>query len=141
MSGCVCVCLCLRKTETSLSKIVSLLISSSSSLASDPALAILQKKVKPNRLIIEDAVNDDNSVVSLSQVRGLRLKKSSNCLLPAAAAAKESLRRCSVHVFSSSFVLTLPPLCLSCTDRPRWTSWTCSAVTLCCSRAAASRRR
>merc|ERR1712158_88309 len=30
------------------------------------ATAILNKKAKPNRLIVEDAVNDDNSVVSLS---------------------------------------------------------------------------
>jgi hypothetical protein len=27
-----------------------------------------KKKVKPNRLIVEDAVSDDNSVISLSQV-------------------------------------------------------------------------
>ena len=30
------------------------------------ATAILNKKSKPNRLIVEDAVNDDNSVVVLS---------------------------------------------------------------------------
>lgn len=30
------------------------------------ATAILNKKSKPNRLIVEDAVNDDNSVVALS---------------------------------------------------------------------------
>ena len=30
------------------------------------ACAILNKKSKPNRLIVEDAVNDDNSVVALS---------------------------------------------------------------------------
>ena len=32
------------------------------------ATAILRTKDKPNRLIVEDAVNDDNSVVSLTQV-------------------------------------------------------------------------
>ena len=35
----------------------------------DLATAILRQKVKPNRLIVEDAVNDDNSVVALTQVR------------------------------------------------------------------------
>ena len=30
------------------------------------ATAILNKKSKPNRLLVEDAVNDDNSVVALS---------------------------------------------------------------------------
>lgn len=34
----------------------------------DLATAILKKKDRPNRLIVEEAVNDDNSVVSLSQV-------------------------------------------------------------------------
>ena len=28
--------------------------------------AILNRKAKPNRLLVEDAVNDDNSVVALS---------------------------------------------------------------------------
>jgi hypothetical protein len=36
--------------------------------ADDLATAILKKKDKPNRLIVEEAVNDDNSVVALSQV-------------------------------------------------------------------------
>lgn len=31
------------------------------------ATAILRTKAKPNRLIVEEAVNDDNSVVALSQ--------------------------------------------------------------------------
>lgn len=35
----------------------------------DLSTAILKKKDRPNRLIVEDAVNDDNSVVSLSQVK------------------------------------------------------------------------
>ena len=35
----------------------------------DLATAILRQKVKPNRLVVEDAVNDDNSVVALTQVR------------------------------------------------------------------------
>merc|ERR1712001_354958 len=33
----------------------------------DLATAILNRKARPNRLLVEDAVNDDNSVVSLSQ--------------------------------------------------------------------------
>ena len=32
------------------------------------ATAILKNKAKPNRLLVEEAVNDDNSVVSMSQV-------------------------------------------------------------------------
>lgn len=34
----------------------------------DLATAILKRKDRPNRLIVEEAQNDDNSVVSLSQV-------------------------------------------------------------------------
>ena len=34
----------------------------------DLATAILKKKEKPNRLLVEEAINEDNSVVSLSQV-------------------------------------------------------------------------
>lgn len=33
----------------------------------DLATAILRTKSRPNRLIVEEAVNDDNSVVALSQ--------------------------------------------------------------------------
>lgn len=35
----------------------------------DLSTAILKKKDRPNRLIVEDAVNDDNSVVALSQAK------------------------------------------------------------------------
>lgn len=35
----------------------------------DLSTAILKEKKKPNRLIVEDAVNDDNSVVALSQAK------------------------------------------------------------------------
>ncbi|XP_071823249.1 transitional endoplasmic reticulum ATPase isoform X1 [Apostichopus japonicus] len=35
----------------------------------DVATAILRTKSKPNRLVVEDAINDDNSVVSLSQAK------------------------------------------------------------------------
>lgn len=35
----------------------------------DIATAILRTKAKPNRLVVEDAINDDNSVVSLSQAK------------------------------------------------------------------------
>lgn len=34
----------------------------------DLATAILKRKDRPNRLIVDEATNDDNSVVSLSQV-------------------------------------------------------------------------
>lgn len=34
---------------------------------SDLSTAILKRKDRPNRLIVEDAVTDDNTVVSLSQ--------------------------------------------------------------------------
>lgn len=34
----------------------------------DLSTAILRRKDRPNRLIVEEAVSDDNSVVSLSQV-------------------------------------------------------------------------
>ena len=33
----------------------------------DLATAILRQKSKPNRLIVDEAVNDDNSVVAMSQ--------------------------------------------------------------------------
>lgn len=35
----------------------------------DLATAILKRKERPNRLLVEEAINEDNSVVSLSQVR------------------------------------------------------------------------
>jgi len=35
----------------------------------DLATAILRKKARPNRLIVEEAVNEDNSVVSISQAK------------------------------------------------------------------------
>jgi len=34
--------------------------------ADDPALAILKKKASPNKLIVDDATNDDNSVCTLN---------------------------------------------------------------------------
>ena len=34
----------------------------------DLATAILRKKERPNRLLVEEAINEDNSVVTLSQV-------------------------------------------------------------------------
>lgn len=32
------------------------------------ATAILKQKDRPNRLVVEEAINDDNSVIALSQV-------------------------------------------------------------------------
>lgn len=40
-----------------------------SSKADDLSTAILKQKNRPNRLIVDEAINEDNSVVSLSQVR------------------------------------------------------------------------
>ena len=37
----------------------------------DLATAILRRKQRPNRLIVEEAINEDNSVVSLSQVKAI----------------------------------------------------------------------
>jgi len=34
----------------------------------DLSTAILRSKERPNRLLVEEAINEDNSVVSLSQV-------------------------------------------------------------------------
>lgn len=36
----------------------------------DLATAILKQKNRPNRLIVDESINEDNSVVSLSQVNG-----------------------------------------------------------------------
>jgi len=49
----------------------------------DLATAILKKKDKPNRLLVEEAVNDDNSVVAMSQEKmdELRLFKGDTVLL------------------------------------------------------------
>lgn len=44
-------------------------IFSSSSKGDDLSTAILKQKNRPNRLIVDEAINEDNSVVSLSQVR------------------------------------------------------------------------
>lgn len=41
---------------------------SPSSKADDLSTAILKQKNRPNRLIVDEAINEDNSVVSLSQV-------------------------------------------------------------------------
>lgn len=37
--------------------------------AEDLSTAILKDKAKPNRLVVDQSVNDDNSVIGLSQVR------------------------------------------------------------------------
>lgn len=49
----------------------------------DLATAILKRKDRPNRLLVEEAVNDDNSVVSLSQAKmdELRLFRGDTVLL------------------------------------------------------------
>jgi len=47
----------------------------SSSKADDLSTAILKQKNRPNRLIVDEAINEDNSVVSLSQVCHLLTKK------------------------------------------------------------------
>ena len=57
----------------------------------DLETAILKRKERPNRLIVEEAVNEDNSVVSLSQVR----------VSPKLGKASASHGRAS-HIFSPS---------------------------------------
>lgn len=44
------------------------LISHHRSKNDDLATAILKQKNRPNRLIVDESINEDNSVVSLSQV-------------------------------------------------------------------------
>lgn len=44
----------------------------------DLATAILRRKDRPNRLIVEEASNDDNSVVALSQVNKTLLHNNIN---------------------------------------------------------------
>lgn len=39
-----------------------------SKIQDDLATAILKQKSRPNRLIVDESINEDNSVVSLSQV-------------------------------------------------------------------------
>ncbi|KAF6216667.1 hypothetical protein GE061_001013 [Apolygus lucorum] len=53
------------------------------SKSEDLSTAILRKKDRPNRLMVEDAVNDDNSVVALSQAKmdELRLFRGDTVLL------------------------------------------------------------
>ena len=43
------------------------------SSSEDLSTAILKTKNKPNRLLVEDSVNDDNSCVALSQVGALKV--------------------------------------------------------------------
>jgi transitional endoplasmic reticulum ATPase len=38
------------------------------------ATAILKQKDRPNRLIVEEAINDDNSVIALSQVTKIKIQ-------------------------------------------------------------------
>ena len=45
------------------------------------ATAILNQKKRPNRLIVEDAVNDDNSVVALSMAKMDELQVTGNFIM------------------------------------------------------------
>lgn len=56
----------LLPVHNTFSKLIKLLF-----FSDDLATAILKKKDRPNRLLVEEAINEDNSVVSLSQVCGL----------------------------------------------------------------------
>lgn len=47
---------------------LSLLFVSPRSRNDDLSTAILKQKTRPNRLIVDESINEDNSVVSLSQV-------------------------------------------------------------------------
>ena len=51
------------------SHLLNLTIFLSSLFRDEFATAILNQKKRPNRLIVEDAVNDDNSVVALSMAK------------------------------------------------------------------------
>lgn len=59
----------------------------------DPQLAILKKKKAPNRLIVDDAVNDDNSVVALNlaTMETLQLFRGDTVLLKARGARRSSI--------------------------------------------------
>ena len=47
---------------------VFIIVSLCSTKNDDLATAILKQKSRPNRLIVDESINEDNSVVSLSQV-------------------------------------------------------------------------
>ena len=49
--------------------------------------AIMDKKRSPNRLIVDEASNDDNSVVALSpaKMEALQVRRASSALLPRCA--------------------------------------------------------
>jgi transitional endoplasmic reticulum ATPase len=72
----------------------------------DLATAILKQKAKPNRLIVEDAVNDDNSVVALSQEKmdELQLFRGDTVLL-------KGKRRKETVVFVVSWLIIFVLLC------------------------------
>jgi hypothetical protein len=55
-----------KTTHSSLSLSLSLLPPSPHSKKRDYSTAILERKRSPNRLVVDEAVNDDNSVVALS---------------------------------------------------------------------------
>ena len=67
----------------------------------DLATAILRQKSKPNRLIVDEAVNDDNSVVAMSQEKmdELQLFRGDTVLLK----GKRRKETVSPLVYHSSF--------------------------------------
>ena len=60
------------------------------------ATAILNQKKRPNRLIVEDAVNDDNSVVALSMAKmdELQLFRGDTVLLKVNMITKQTKSSC-----------------------------------------------
>jgi len=61
----------------------------------DLATAILKKKERPNRLIVDEAANDDNSVVALSQAKmdELELFRGDSVLLKGKKTKRNCLHR------------------------------------------------
>lgn len=77
------------------------------------ATAILKDKVKPNRLMVDQSSNDDNSVVGLSQV-DFRLVQ-----IP------------FIYV-NLAFLLPYSMLLFSTVSRQKWTNWVFSEAMLYC---------
>ena len=88
----------------------------------DLATAILRTKSRPNRLLVEEAVNDDNSVVALSQEKmdELQLFRGDTVLLKGKR-RKETVCVCTyMYVYMSSCMsvccTTCVHICTNCVD-------------------------
>jgi hypothetical protein len=65
----------------------------------DYSTAILDRKKSPNRLVVDDAINDDNSIVSLhpNTMEALQLFRGDTVLLKVSLAPLTTLRCCLVR--------------------------------------------